>query len=297
MWNHRLRVALYCVVPLWCGVINGEEVKLPLDLTVEAGDSDRIDAVASFPLSEPLTAKKLRQSPVAAQIDRPAARLYWIAEGKTAAGSRRTYRLEEGAPASATGLVVSDSEGAVEATYDGKALLRYNKAHVEPPPGVNPKFGRSAHLHPVRTPSGAIITDELPPDHLHQSGIFLAYTKTQFEGRDIDFWNLAGGKGRVRFKELKGVASGPVFGRIQTVHEHVDLTAPGETTDIGKTSGGKVALVEHWDVRIWSAGWKSVRGKNAAVGSPGVCHAVTGAERSPAGGHGRDHRHHLRHLR
>ena len=141
--------------------------------------------------------------------------------------------------------------------YGDKPLLRYNKAHVEPPPGVNPKVGRSAHLHPVWTPSGAVVTDELPPDHLHQSGIFLAYTKTAFEGRDVDFWNLAGGKGRVRFKELKNAASGPVFGQIRVVHEHVDLTAPENHAEIGAQNGGKVALVESWDVRIWNAGLKS----------------------------------------
>src|SRR5438876_9692185 len=135
-------------------------------------------------------------------------------------------------------ITIVDSDKTIEARIGEQPLLRYNKAHVEPPAGVNPKFGRSAHLHPVRTPSGAIVTDELPPDHLHQSGIFLAYTKTQFEGRDVDFWNLAGGKGRVRFKELKGTSSGPLFGRIEAVHEHVDLTAPGETTEIAKTSGG-----------------------------------------------------------
>src|SRR5438046_2060096 len=94
-----------------------------------------------------------------------------------------------------TFVTIVDSEKTVEARIGEQPLLRYNKAHVEPPEGVNPKVGRSAHLHPVWTPGGAIVTDELPPDHLHQSGIFLAYTKTQFEGRDVDFWNLGGGRG------------------------------------------------------------------------------------------------------
>ena len=101
------------------------------------------------------------------------------------------------------------------------------------------------------------MTDELPPDHLHQSGIFLAHTRTAFEGRNVDFWNLAGGKGRVRFKELQGSASGPVYGQVRTLHEHVDLTAPESSTEIGAEQGGKVALVETWDVRIWNVGWKS----------------------------------------
>src|SRR5206468_3991280 len=120
-----------------------------------------------------------------AQVDSQAARLWWAASGTTAAGAKRTYRLEKGEAAAQTGITVIDSPAAVEARSGDKPLLRYNKAHVEPLEGVNPKYGRSAHLHPVWTPGGAIVTDELPPDHLHQSGIFLAYTKTEFEGRDV----------------------------------------------------------------------------------------------------------------
>jgi methane monooxygenase PmoA-like len=153
-------------------------------------------------------------------------------------------------------ITIMDSAAAIEARLGDQPLLRYNKAHVEPPAGVNPKFGRSAHLHPVWTPGGATVTDELPPDHLHQSGIFLAFTKTEFEGRDVDFWNLGGGKGRVRFKELQHVQSGPV-GHFRTVQEHVDLTAGDDKSEIGKTTGGKVALLETWDVRVSAPNWKS----------------------------------------
>ncbi len=153
-------------------------------------------------------------------------------------------------------VTIVDSSEAVEARIGDRPLLRYNKAHVEPPEGVNRKFGRSAHIHPVWTPGGAVVTDELPPDHLHQSGIFLAFTKTAFEGRDVDFWNLGGGKGRVRFKELQGTKSGPT-GQFQTVQEHVDLTDTGDKSEIGKTSGGKVALVETWNVQISAPDWKA----------------------------------------
>ncbi len=164
--------------------------------------------------------------------------------------------LQFGFAADLPTITVVDSGNVVEARLGDQPLLRYNKAHVEPPAGVNPKFGRSGHLHPVWTPGGAIVTDELPPDHLHQSGIFLAFTKTEFEGHDVDFWNLGGGKGRVRFKELKEIASGPI-GRFGTVHEHVDLTAAGDKSEIGKTSGGKVALLETWDVGISAPDWKA----------------------------------------
>src|SRR5438093_9300100 len=42
-------------------------------------------------------------------------------------------------------ITIVDSDQTVEARIGEQPLLRYNKAHVEPPAGVNPKFGRSAH--------------------------------------------------------------------------------------------------------------------------------------------------------
>jgi methane monooxygenase PmoA-like len=257
---------LAAVVILTCAVqACAEEPKLPLQLSVAAAGRDRTDSLVSLSLPPSLAGQRLqlvettggKESPVAAQLDLQAARLWWMASGATAAGAKRTYRLQKGNSSAIAAVEVIDSPAAVEVRSRGTPLLRYNKAHVEPPEGVNPKYGRSAHLHPVWTPGGAIVTDELPPDHLHQSGIFLAYTKTNFEGRDVDFWNLASGKGRVRFKELQGASGGPVFGQIQTVHEHVDLTAGGDQSDIGKVTGGKVALVEAWDLRIWNVGLQS----------------------------------------
>src|SRR5689334_7095050 len=93
MWNHRPGLALFCLTAALCNCVTGQETKLPLNLTVEAGGSDRVDAIASFPLAESLAGKKLRlvettggkESPVATQVDRPGGRLYWIADGKTAA--------------------------------------------------------------------------------------------------------------------------------------------------------------------------------------------------------------------
>jgi hypothetical protein len=234
-------------------------------ITVSAGDRERTDALVTMTVPE--SWRELKQIPLqyvtggrrtaqTAQVDAATGKLWWIAYGKMSPGEKRTYEVSR-AIIDESQIEVSDNDRAIEIRYNGKSLLQYNKAHVEPPADVNPKFGRSAHIHPVRTPSGAIVTDELPPDHLHQSGIFLAFTKTQFEGRDVDFWNLAGGKGRVRFKNAQGGASGPVFASFRTEHEHVDLTADNEKGDIGKTSGGKVALNETWDVRVWTRGWKS----------------------------------------
>ena len=243
-----------------------EKLNLPLQISVAAGQRDRMDAIVLFPragvqqLKPPLRLVETtagKELPVSVQVDSQDATLWWVARGSTAAGTTRTYRLEAVPAAAAPEITVVDSDRGVEVTFAAKSLLKYNKAHVEPPADVNPKYGRSAHLHPVRTPSGAIVTDEFPPDHLHQSGIFLAYTKTEFEGREVDFWNLAGGKGRVRCKSVSGATSGPVFARFQTEHEHIDLSSTDSQSGDGIKTGGKVALVETWDVRISNPGWGS----------------------------------------
>jgi hypothetical protein len=256
-----IAVALLFATP--AAGISAEELSLPLNLKIETAGEERVDARVTYRLPGPANGRALRliettggrETPVSTQLD--ANDLWWIAAGKTPAEAARTFRLEAGSPAAAPQITIADSAQAVEASFDSKPLLRYNKAHVEPPPGVNKRHGRSAHLHPVRTPRGTVVTDELPPDHLHQSGIFLAYTKTEFDGRGVDFWNLGGGQGRVRFKQLDRVASGPVFGEIQVQQEHVDLSADNELKGVGATEGGKVALNETWNIRVWNAGWQS----------------------------------------
>jgi hypothetical protein len=137
----------------------------------------------------------------------------------------------------------------VELRWQGKMLARYHKAHVAPPPGISARYGRSGHLHPVATLQGSVVTDEMPPDHAHQSGIFLAYTRTQFAGRSVDFWNLAGGQGRVRFAKLKHASGGPLFAQLVVEHEHVALDPTAEAPHLGAEAGGTVALLEEWNLR------------------------------------------------
>lgn len=195
------------------------------------------------------------QTPVPSQIvPGSPPHLWWIAAGELPQGSRRTFRVvrssgRKGADAAASDPAASDAAMTVDRQREfveirrGSApVLRYNSAHVSAPEGVDPRYGRSAFIHPVRTPLGVTVTDQFPADHLHQSGIFLAHTRTEFEGRTPNFWDLAGGTGRVRFRELRHVAEGSVFAEFQTVHDHVDLSSGTE----------KTALSETWTVRVWN---------------------------------------------
>ncbi len=103
----------------------------------------------------------------------------------------------------AGGLQLHESETAIVVTRDGATVVAYNKQSPRLPDGVSPDYQRSGFLHPVGSPAGQVVTALFPADHLHQDGVFSAWVKTTWNGRSIDFWNLAGGTGRVLHQRVE----------------------------------------------------------------------------------------------
>ena len=111
-----------------------------------------------------------------------------------------------------------------------------------PRDNVKPIFQRGAYLHPIRTLGGKVITDDYPPNHIHHHGIWWAWTKTEFDGRAPDFWNMGEGKAKVDFVALQGSWGGPVHCGFVSKHQFTDLTGGSPAT----------ALNEMWDVRVYN---------------------------------------------
>lgn len=99
--------------------------------------------------------------------------------------------------ASAAELAVKRTDQSIAVYQDGRPVLAYNLQSPPVPQGVDPAYQRSGFLHPVLTPKGRAVTATFPADHPHQHGIFTAWVKTTYAGKAVDFWNLAGGTGRV----------------------------------------------------------------------------------------------------
>jgi len=78
-------------------------------------------------------------------------------------------------------------------------LLTYQFKPVYPPAGQDTNYKRSGFIHPLYTPHGQVLTRIQPPDHYHHYGIWNAWTHTFFEGDTVDFWNIKGRQGTVRF--------------------------------------------------------------------------------------------------
>jgi hypothetical protein len=126
---------------------------------------------------------------------------------------------------------------------DGKEILKYRKSMIEAPDGTDPLYRKpGAYIHPLLSPSGKVLTRIQPPDHYHHYGIWNPWTLTFFEGRQVDFWNLAAGQGTVRYRETLSTSSGDQFAGFRVSHEHVDFSA---------NDGEKVAMNEIWDVKAF----------------------------------------------
>jgi hypothetical protein len=230
--------------------------KVLVRIAVEAGSYERFNAPVSLDLSNlpynedggrtvlfEITATIRKETPC--QLEPGVSpRLWWILSGSTKTGQIRMFELTRGDTLSPTVSVTAlpDEQG-LTVRSRGRNVLRYNSALSSVPAGVDSLFRRSGFIHPLWSPSGFPLTCIQPPDHLHHYGIWNPWTRTRFEGREVDFWNLGDGKGTVRFSGFLSRTDGSVFGGFKALQEHVDLSVKGAE---------KVALDEVWDVRAWN---------------------------------------------
>lgn len=191
--------------------------------------------------------------PVASQlVPGDPVRIAWILSGTTPPGAVRNYelRVPQGiAGAAATG---ASPDGGVEFedtgtdllfTVGGKEVLGYRYEPMPVPDGVSDVFSLSGFIHPLRAPQGEVLTRIQPPDHYHHYGIWNPWTRTTFEGRSVDFWNVGDRQGRVLSDGVLSMRAGDVFGGYTALHRHIDHTSGSD----------KVAMTEEVEVTIWNA--------------------------------------------
>lgn len=86
------------------------------------------------------------------------------------------------------------SQGVLNIKVGGKDLISYQSRPMTNPKGGDKFFG-SDFLHPLKTPSGFIVTGMQPDDHLHHFGLWWPWKYIEVEGRKILFWELQKGDG------------------------------------------------------------------------------------------------------
>ena len=170
-------------------------------------------------------------------------KLCWTTPEKIKAGEKQVFELVHGTQQLTPYVQLNMDSEALEIGYKNRKALRYQYALMEPPAGENPLYIRSGFIHPIWTPGGKVLTRIHPSDHIHHMGFWNPWTKTEFEGRHVDFWNLKKGMGTVRFVKFNSLSTGPVFGGFEALQQHVVFDS---------ANGEKIALNEIWSVRCWA---------------------------------------------
>lgn len=219
-------------------------------VTVAAGAHDRRDAIVTFEPPAELKDKAyvLRDDAgqlIPLQVDAKRRRAVFVLP-ELKAGATKKFRLMEhkaayrGKTTYAQGVGVLKEAKRLVVKYAGRELLGFQTA-PELPEGVKPVFARAGYIHPVYTPSGTLVTDDYPSDHYHHHGVWAAWTKTDFEGRHPDFWNVHDGTGRVDFVGVGETWGGVVHGGFTSRQRYVDVKASPE----------KAALEDEWEVTVY----------------------------------------------
>lgn len=214
---------------------------------VSAGGFDRSGSVVSFYFPDAVspgvyTLKSDSDATTLLQVD--SSNRGWFILDELPAGEDRIY-LFDGEQTSSKAAVSNKIDSTqISFFIDGGEILSYYHGDNTPPEELDDRYKRGGYIHPVYSPGGVRLTGHLNVgDHPHQSGIWSAWTKTEFDGRSPDFWNVHLNSGRVdQADSLKKYWEGPVHGGFVTAHHFTDLSAPTPET----------ALNEEWTVIIYS---------------------------------------------
>jgi len=117
--------------------------------------------------------------------------------------------------------VARETADTIDIAIGDSTILTYHKAVVPPPEGADPVFARSGFIHPVHSPSGAVVTGIHPDDHYHHLGLWHAWVTCEIDGKDIDFWNLKEKTGAVRYAKTIELISENGAAGFTVEQEHV----------------------------------------------------------------------------
>jgi Methane oxygenase PmoA len=104
-----------------------------------------------------------------------------------------------------------------------------------PRPEIPAAYHRGGYLHPLRTPSGKIVSDDYPADHLHHHGVWMSWSKARSGDRDLNFWEVGKPGARVEFQGIDEAKTEGPTASLRTRHRFVDLSTTPPSTLLEET--------------------------------------------------------------
>jgi len=171
--------------------------------------------------------------------------LHWLLEPRTDDAQSRVFELiAVPTVGRAPSMTAQEENDVLMLRAEGRERLGYHYGIMPAPEGQDVRYERSGFIHPLLSPHGQVLTRIQPDDHYHHYGLWDAWTHVDYEGREVDFWNLTAGQGTVRFADVLAREEGPVFTGYTVRQEHVVFQAGGVD---------EVALDERQIVRVYQS--------------------------------------------
>ncbi|RAI94105.1 DUF6807 domain-containing protein [Algoriphagus yeomjeoni] len=123
-------------------------------------------------------------------------------------------------------VTLKEDDNGIDFVIGNQAVLTYQTATEDVPEGIKKDFAKSGFIHPLTSPSGQVLTRIQPKDHYHHYGIWGPWTRATISGREVDFWNLGDGKGRVDFAKVLSKKEAGGAAELNVRQNHIDLKAP-----------------------------------------------------------------------
>ncbi|MEX0719483.1 MAG: PmoA family protein [Balneolaceae bacterium] len=227
-------------------IIGCNAKQIDYTITVEAGTFDRQESVVTFyfPYEVPQGMYQMESESgefIDLQVNDNNQGTF-ILDSLTAESIKSYHFIQE--PVVLSPQVTSHpGENIVTFKGNGKNILSYYYNENNPPATLGSEYKRGGYIHPVYSPKGVILTNHLNSDgHSHHYGIWSAWTKTHFQGRTPDFWNVDALTGRVdHVDSVYADWSGSVYAGFRGLNYFIDLSS----------SDSVIALNEEWEVTIY----------------------------------------------
>jgi len=208
-------------------------------LTLPPAAMDRAGQVIGFPL--PAGARDIaavqdaagRRHPVQIDADGTAR---FVVPWQPAGAALTFTLLRGGAEQPAPEVVVAAERGDLRVSVGGEPVLQYRVDRAAlPRADIKPEVVRAGYIHPVYSPAGQVVTDDYPSNHVHHHGIWTPWTKTGFQGRAPDFWNMQNKTGAEDLVAVDRTWSGAVHGGLEARLRMIDRSAPQPVVAVNET--------------------------------------------------------------
>jgi hypothetical protein len=219
------------------------------EVTVEAGKYDRRGTIVPFELPAEDGKKRLTLYSggrlVPFQVDQRGRAALLL--DNLHAGGHVTYRLVEGKESSPPPQprVTVDNKNPLGAAVmiNGKRVLYYEGQTRSGDAKIPMAFARAGFIHPLMSPSGALLTEVFPVEQPRHTGVFSFWQQIDAKGQKVDFWDRPGETGRITTESLGPVWSGPVHGGFEARQTYLGVKQP---------FNGLTLLHEAWRVSVYA---------------------------------------------